>query len=378
MFGHIFKYRLWTLLHSKSMLFWTLMFPIILATFFNLAFGSLNEHEKFNAIDMAVVKDAGYEANPEFQKVMTALSTGEDRMFNLTLGSLSEVDNLLNSGKIAGYIVVSDTMELVIKQSGISQSILKIFLDQYNQTNAAFKNIMMKDPSQMNTLIAELSKESKYLQEVSATKAAPNNILSYFYSLIAMTCLYGSFFGLREVIDIQANLSAQAARVAMSPVHKLKAFVYSMSASILIFYAEVLIILAYMILGLGIDFGTKTGLVLLTAFVGSVVGISFGAFISAIFRTSEGMKIGLCISISMFGSFLAGMMYQGIKYTIDQAAPWVNKINPIGVVTDAFYALYYYDDYRRYSENMFILGGMIVIFCLGTYWIVRRGKYASL
>ncbi len=42
--------------------------------------------------------------------------------------------------------------------------------------------------------------------------APPDNSLSYFYSLIAMACLYGSFWGMNEVTDIQANLSDRAAR----------------------------------------------------------------------------------------------------------------------------------------------------------------------
>jgi ABC-2 type transport system permease protein len=72
------------------------------------------------------------------------------------------------------------------------------------------------------------------------------------------------------------------------------------------------------------------------------------------------------------------MMYQDMKYIIATNAPIVAYLNPVNLLTDAFYSLYYYDTYTRYALNMGILGAFIVVFCAATYMIIRRQKYASL
>jgi ABC-2 type transport system permease protein len=90
------------------------------------------------------------------------------------------------------------------------------------------------------------------------------------------------------------------------------------------------------------------------------------------------MKVGIIISISMTGSFLAGMMYQGMKYIVAKNVPVLSWLNPINLLTDAFYCLYYYDGFSRYFLNILALSIFIVVFCLGVYLIIRRRKYASL
>lgn len=378
MFGHIFKYRMKILLRSKSMIFWTLLFPVILASFFKMAFSSLNEHERFNAIDIAVVDDANYQDTPDFSAVLESISTGEDRLFNLTLTDENEAARLLEDGKIKGYILTGTGMTLVVNNSGISQSIIKSFLDQYSQTSAAVTRILSENPQALPALVEDLQNRIAYTREVSASSAAPDNILNYFYSLIAMACLYGGFFGLMEVSNIQANLSIHAARVNVAPVHKLKTFLYSASAALLIQFGELLILLAYMKYALSVDFGTKTTLILLTTFVGSILGVSFGAFISAVVKGSENVKTAILLGVTMTGCFLAGMMFEGMKYIVTTKAPIMAYINPVNLLTDAFYALYYYDTYTRYMQNLVGMLLFFLVFCLATYLIIRRQKYASL
>jgi ABC-2 type transport system permease protein len=183
---------------------------------------------------------------------------------------------------------------------------------------------------------------------------------------------------MREVTDIQADISALAARINISPQHKLKAFLSSLTASYLIHFSELILLLLFLRYVLQIDFGAKSGYVVLTTALGSLAGIAYGAFISALVKKSENMKVAILIGTTMFGSFLAGMMIQDIKYLVSQKFPLLAYVNPINLLTDAFYSLYYYDTFSRYFLNITILGGMTIAFCLGTYVIVRRRKYASL
>jgi ABC-2 type transport system permease protein len=378
MFAHIFKYRLKCLLRDKVTLFWTLLFPLLLATFFQLAFSNLTAGEKFQSIPIAVVNNAAWQENENFRKVMDSVSSGEDRLFNITIVPTEEADKLLLDKRISGYLVAGEQMKLVVSKSGMNQSIIKSFIDSYMQNIAAFESIMVRDPSKLQLLIDSLGDRRTYVQNTGLPGGEPNFVVNYFYSLIAMACLYGGFMGMREVSDIQANISSIAARVNVAPAHKLKSFLFSASASLLVQFSQMLLLLGYLIWILGVDFGNRTGYILLTTFVGSITGLTFGAFVSALVKKSEGAKIGILISVSMVCSFLAGMMQQEIKYIVSQNVPVLSRVNPANLLTDALYSLYYYDTMERYWMNMVFLLGFILIFGSVTYFMIRRRKYASL
>ena len=139
-----------------------------------------------------------------------------------------------------------------------------------------------------------------------------------------------------------------------------------------------LILLGYVTLVLKVQFGGRIGYILLTTFIGSIAGLTFGSFVSVLVKKSTGAKIGILIAVTMLCSFLSGMMQQNIKYLISRDMPLLSWINPLNLLTDAFYSLYYYDTLTRYGLNMMILMGFILVFGSVTYFIIRRRKYASL
>lgn len=380
MFRHVFFYRLKCLIRDRGLVFWTLLFPIILGGFFYMAFMNLGQEEAFDPIDVAVVAGGQEQYDAPFRSVMEEASKGEDRLFNLKMASDREqADRWLRDDQIAGYYTSGETIRLTVKESGINQSIMKTFADQYRTSTEAATHIAEMNPKSLaDGLVEDIGKRQNYVKETAGGGAAPNEVLLYFYSLIAMACMYGSFWGLKEVTDIQANLSDWAARVNMAPVHKLKAFLAGSSAALIILFTEMLILLAYLHYGLHVDFGNRTGFVIMTALIGSVLGLAFGAFISALAKWGEGIKIAILIVTTMVGSFLSGMMSPDIKYLIGEHVPILAWLNPVNLLTDAFYALYYYDSLYRYMLNVVAMLTFIILFCTGTYLIVRRRKYASL
>lgn len=378
MFVHIFKYRLKCLLGDKSTLFWTMLFPMLLATFFQLAFSNLTTGEKLQKINVAVVDNEAWRENENFRQVISEVSNGDNRLFNLTVASAEEAEKLLADSKVSGCIVTGKPIKLVVNGSGMYESIIQSFIDNYMQTFAAFESILHENPAKLQQLVDSVSDRQSYVHENKLPGGEPNYIVNYFYTLIAMACFYGGFLGMREISDIQANISPIAARVNVAPVHKMKAFVYSSSASLLVQFCEMLVLLGYIIFLLKVDFGTRTGLVLLTTFAGSIAGLAFGAFISALVKKSEGAKVGILIAVSMVCSFLAGMMQQSIKYFVSQKLPLLSWVNPLNLLTDAFYCLYYYDTTSRYVLNMILLLGYILVFGSVTYFIIRRRRYASI
>lgn len=384
MFWHNYLYRLKCTVRDKEMMFWTLLFPILLATLFNMAFSNLSSAENFSEIKVGIVNNDEYKENTDFIKVIDSVSSSdksgeESNLFNVTYTSKEEADRLLEDDKIEGYIYFDNGFKLVVKESGINQTIMKGFLDEYKQTTSTIVTIISQNPAAVqNGLLDSISNRTDYLKEVAASKAAPDTTVNYFYTLIAMACLYGSFWGLKEVTAIQANLSPQGARFSMAPAHKFKLFLASMSAAATVQLLEIFLLLGYLILVFKINFGSELGYIMLTCIVGTITGVTFGTCISSIIKKSEGIKIGILIGGTMTMSFLSGMMYDKMKYIISTNVPVLGYLNPANLIADSFYSLYYYDNHRQFFTDIALLCVFIAVFSTITYFVLRRQKYASL
>jgi len=380
MFRHIFLHRLKCSLRDRQMLFWTFFFPILLATFFGLAFSNLNSGEIFSSIPVSVIDNEAYQADLFLQTTLQAASDQlqPERLFDLQELTLEQADQALREGNIAGYLLPGESLGIVVADTGIRQTILKIFADEYLQIAAAVHTIADINPAAMATIFERIGQRMDLLREEQAGRGGINDIVIYYYALIGMACLYGGFYGMREIIAVQANLSSQAARINLVPVHKMKIFAASLTAAFCVQYSSILLLVAYLVFVQRIDFGHQTGLILLICLTGSLLGIMIGALIGAIGKSSEGIKNAILIGVSMVFSFLAGLMQTSIKYLVDSKVPVLQWLNPANLVCDSLYALYYYDNLTRYMTNILIQSAMIVVLFLIVYFILRRQRYASL
>lgn len=383
MFWHIFINRLKCITRDKSVMFWTLIFSLVLATLFGMAFSNISSTENFSNIKIAVIDSKEYQKDNNFQKFLNNTSSGKEKLFNVTLATKDEAEKLLDDNEIEGYIVINSKVELVVKNSGLKQSIIKSALDGYTQTVSTVTSIIKDNPTAIqNGLLKNVEAVSDYTEAVPLGKTdKPDETVNYFYSLIAMACFYGSFFGMKEITDTQANLSKRAARLNVAPVHKLKVLTAGLLAGYTVLVIENLILIAYLAFVIKVDFGTQIGYILLTCFVGCAAGLSFGAFVSAAVKKGEGLKVAIMLGGTMAATFLAGMMSGGsgnIKYLVEKNIPIMAYINPVTLITDAFYALYYYDTHTRFFINISLLSIFTVLFCLFTYLNIRRRKYASI
>ena len=74
MFVHNFKYSIKTLFRNKALIFWTFAFPIILGTFFNMAFSNIEKSEKLDIINIAIVNNDEFNNNEVFKTAFNSLS----------------------------------------------------------------------------------------------------------------------------------------------------------------------------------------------------------------------------------------------------------------------------------------------------------------
>lgn len=381
MFWNIFGYRMKSNVRDFGTLFWTLVFPLCLATFFGLVFPNItNSTVTFKTIDVGVYEHPDHAGDPNLLEALKSAKQAEDiDLFRVTVyESVEKSEEALQAGKISGYAEISDEVVLHINGSGFNQTIIKSFFDQYGQISSAIKDIASKNPAVILEVPALLEKNIEYTRSTFAGRDKPDSILIYFYSLIAMTCLYGAFQGQKEVMYIQANQSQLAARQNVSPVPKLKLFGSSLLSVTLVQYLSILILLAYLVFVLRINIGDRIGMILAAAFAGSCLGISFGALVGAVVKAGEGIKIAIIIGTSMLMSLFSGMMQGSIKIAVEKAVPALKYALPGNLIANTFYAIYYFNNNGRFYFGMALMIGISIFFYTIVTLVLRRQRYASI
>ena len=316
MFSHIFKYEFKSCLRQKAILFWLIAFPIILGCFFKMAFSGIYEKDVvFNAIPVAVTN---IEENDILKQVLEQISDGDDALFKVTY---TDIDTAKNA------------------------------------------------PQKLDKVIASLSEKISPNEDIPL-HGNPDITIQFFYNLLAMTALFGSMSGLFVAQENQGDLSALGARRCCSPVNKL--------TSITVVEMICMVIsVTFLRFVLKVDFGSKLPLVYLAAVLGGIMGISMGFFVGS-FRIKEGLKMSVVMAVSMTCCFFSGLMSNTMKGTVAEHCPIFNEINPAAVISDSFYCLNLYDDYRRFTVKIISMAIYTVLFTLGGYVLTRRRKYASL
>ena len=376
MFFHNFKYSLKNVFRQKEFLFWILAFPIILGTFFYVAFNSMYEKESmFNKIPVAIVENT---ENTAFKEVIKELSSGEDAMFDSKFTDSQTALDMLKTNDIIGIINVDSELSLTVSNDGIKQTIIKSFLDQYQIRESIIMETVNNNPQNLQSVIDAMSQEINCNESLSLSNGNMDTYIQYFYNLIAMAAFFGSISGLYIAINNHVNLSAIDARKCISPTNKLTSITASLLAS---FVAQVICVsigITYILFILKVDMGDKIPMVYLSGAVGSLTGVTMGFFIGSFGRLNQNMKTAISMSVTMLSCFLSGLMLGNMKTVIEQNATIINKINPAALISDLFYCLNIYDDYKRYTEKFVTLLILSVIFTIGGFLLTRRKKYASL
>ena len=393
MFIHNFIYSFKTLFKNKALIFWTFAFPIILGTFFNMAFSNIENSEKLDIIQIAIIDNEEFKNNEILKKSFEELSneSNEERMFNTQYVTEEKAKELLENDEIVGYLKVEDEEpNIIVKESGINETIFKYIVEEINATSQIVEDIAKSEiEKQIMAGNVNLDYEKLYeniIEEVQNQEVNLNNIsnsnLSYtmieFYTLIAMVCLYGGILGTVSINQNLANMSNQGKRVSVAPTTKGKVILSSVLASYITQLIGVALLFIYTIFVLNVDYGNNLGLIIILAMVGSLAGLSLGTMVATTIKSNENVKTGIILSITMLGCFLSGMMGITMKYIIDKNIPIINKLNPANMITDGLYSLYYYETLDRYIFNVISLLIFAFILITVSYISLRRQKYDSI
>lgn len=419
-------------LRERTMVFWTLAFPILLGCFFYVGIGGVDEASKFDVIPVAVVgmekpedadvsagkeqaADAGGKTADTAAEVVVESSKmpGKAEMFGQFLEGISgkvvtpvwnmksaQAKRALEDGKVSGIFTVDgEKITLTVGKEGIDESILSALLTGFERQTAiladAQENLQSqiedtmqgqgsadaqaKLQSQAENAIQSQQQTTEYVKEVSLGGREVASVTSYYFALLAMACLYMCFLGETAAKRTQANISEIGKRISVSPVHRLKIVLANGISACLVAVINIAIVLFFLIkIVHGIDISMHPGYAVLTTLVGCLIGVTFGILIESIGKWSQNIKSAILIGSSIFCAFLAGLMIGSMKDIIEKHMPVINRLNPAALIADSFYCICVYDDMARLQKNLIGMGLMSLVFLLLAWILTRRVRYDSL
>lgn len=378
MFGHLYKYRLKSLLCMKEDIFWCLFFPIILCTCFFAAFSGISDKtNNFHSIPTAVVYE---KENAIFRATLDAVSKSDtqgEKFLNVTETDIASAKSLLNDGKVDAIIYVDDEISMTVAKSGLNQTAVQSFLDEFEQKSSLISDIVKENPDKLVSLIGNIFSSRTYISEKKLTDSPMDEISVYYFSLIGMAALFGGFLGSSVARQMQPNITPEGMRKSTAPVKRHTMIAAEFLAAYTLQLISMAILLFYMICVLHINLGNEAGYVALTCAAGSLVGIASGIFVGTL-PVKENVQIAIFLVYSLGSSFLSGLMIHPIKIWIEKSMPVINRINPATLIQDALYSLVIYNTHERFFTNIITLTVISVILCTLSYLMTRRKNYANL
>ena len=427
-----FKYSLLQLVRVPGVLIWTLVFPIVLGSLFVMMLGALDERAEAVSVNVVVVDEeqakgeersalsfeniaraaqAGAQVGSVFDEeafgaqafatFMEALGEGDDALFNITYVSSPEEaaalvrESLGADDEYAGYVqyVDGEVQTVLAKATSASEayevepSILMMIMDRYVAEEALIKETLQKNPAALANpeFIETLMAPVEATVRASVTDNAPRESLRYYFALFGMAAFFGASIGLIGFQQIRANASALAARRSLGALSHGKTAFVTLLASWLLSFASLLVLFAFLVVIGGVDFGDRMGICILICIliclVASLCATALGCALAAIPKVPDQAKGGIVTGIVCVASLFAGLygtFAMDFADAVSQTAPWLDVINPVVQVCQAFYATMYYDTYAQTFGHLAILLVMALIFFALSARSLRRKRYASL
>ncbi|MBR4358784.1 MAG: ABC transporter permease [Butyrivibrio sp.] len=382
MFGRMFIYKLKELVRNRFLIGWNFLFPLVLATAFYLGFGNMikDDPDSFKAIDVGYVNTAGEDTN--FYKVIGELS--EETSDHADILNVSEytseeeaMKDLKGEGGIYGiYVDDGNEIKTIVPFNGYRATALNQIVREYENKITLIGNIAKDHPENLDTALELVTKDMNIAKEYDFGSGI-SLYLQYFFALIAMASLFGSWISTEMVEGMCANHTEKGKRFECAPVSKLMSIASGVLAGASMQAVSNAIVVIYIEYVLKIKFGIPLWNVILITTLGSGLGISMGVLIGALVKNKRLFDI-IPIVFSMTCSFCSGLMWDQIRQMIQANAPILNKINPAALLVDCLYTRATYGTIDVYYQDIGIMSIMIIGALTMSAVLLRRRRYVSL
>ena len=380
----IMKRQILVNIREKSNIFWTMIFPLILATLFHFTLGEMLDQNGMETISAAYVTQSAAESaeSPSHQEkdsFLEYLESFDNSWLKILPMTEKEAENALKNDEILGTFYGGEEKSLTIGENSTYTSILSQILEIYEKNEVLIARIAQDHPEHLSDAVTALEDYKTCTETVTFDGTSMDSVQNYFFALIAMTCLYGSFMGMYNAVGVQANTSVLGARLTAGCVKRYKSIAASLLSSWMISFLEVLILLFYMDVILGdIDLSGQILQIFVICAAATLYSCSLGMVIGTVGSWSANLKNGIVVAVSMACSFAADLMLSGVKSAIETYAPVINRINPGALTTDAFYSVLVYNDTEKYFRSLILLTVFALLLLTAAVLSMRRMRYESI
>lgn len=354
---------------------------IALGTMFKITFGDIyNQDEKMKNIKAAAcISDEEVRANFEaYIENISIVDSGEKLLDVRYIDDRMEAEQILEDGEVEGLFYSENAeLKLMVIKDDIKQSILASVVTEYHQMLTIMQSVAKDNPAKLQETMEVFAAGVGENTEIHNSKSDMDVYAQYFYNLIAMACIMCASVSMSLTKNNQANTSIIGARKEVTGASYFEANIASLLAGAIVQTLCVLLAFGYL-LAIGVNFGGSIPKILLAIVVGIFTGTCMGFCIGSFGFMSDKVKDGITTAFSVGGSFLSGLMLENVRVIIEDSCPIINRINPVALISDAFYAINTFENDERYFKNLISLLIVSAVFILAGNLFGRRKQYASI
>ena len=377
----VFSHQVLRLLRDKTLLVWTLGFPIVLSFIFMVQFSNLEEAYEASPMSFGIVQDEAYRAAPGLDALVERISADDadpHLITRVTHSTASEAEAAAKRGDTNGYLAVENGDPVLhVTQKGDAQEslrVLRVVMDSYTQTRAEHEALIEAGtpPEQ----VASLQAGHGFTQSVSVTPAPVKPATRYYFALLAFASGMGTTVAMIAVQGIMAT-SPLGARQTMAGLPRWKVLTATLAASWVCVLACLLIAFAFIATVVGVDFGPHLPLCLAAIGVASLMSSAAGAVLGTFGKLGVGMVSAITCLLSLFTG-LYGTGAQALADSVERSAPLLAQLNPLWQASRCFYGLLYYDSLAPFARSCAALLGMTCLFLTIALIRARRMNHEHL
>ena len=361
----VFSHQVLRLLRDKTLLVWTLGFPIVLSFIFMVQFSNLEEAYEASPMSFGIVQDEAYRAAPGLDAVVEQISAddADPRLITkVSHSTASEAQAAAKRGDTNGYLAVKDGDPVLhVTQEGNEAEttrVLRVVMDSYTQRQAELKTAIEAGvpPEQM----ASLQVDHSFTHSISVTPSPVKPATRYYFALLAFASGMGTTVTMVAVQGIMAS-SPLGARRILAGLPRWQVLTATLTASWACVLVCLLIAFAFIAAVVGVDFGPHVGLCLVAIGTASLMSSAAGAALGSAGGAGIGVVSAITCLLSLFTG-LYGPGAQSVANAVELNAPLLAKANPLWQASHCFYALLYYDSLEPFARSCAVLAGMTGLF----------------
>ena len=266
----------------------------------------------------------------------------------------------------------------------VNRAILESVATSYLQRVALIEDLSAHDPAALSdpTTIENALGLSVSVREVSLTHAQPDSMVRFYYALLGMASIFAAQLAGESVWHLQPTSSAAGARRTVSSTSRMRLLIPTIGACWAVSTTFLAIAFGYICLTAHIDFSGREGLCLVGIAASSLLSCGIGALVGALpGRMGSDSRRGILTALTCLLSLFAGLYGEPTMELADTVAhvfPAATWLNPVCLIRDLFYTVYYYDTLVPFSLRLAACAGIAAVLLAVSAACMRRSAHEHL